>query len=55
VDTGGAAPSYTFTLSATPIAGSPAADDECGTLIIDQTGAKTVDGASLSAAECWNR
>ena len=44
-----------FTLFATPVAGSPSADDDCGTLIINQAGVKDVDDASLSAAECWNR
>jgi type IV pilus assembly protein PilE len=50
-----AATPYQFRLLATPIAGSPAAGDPCGTFVIDQAGAKTVEDATLAAAECWNR
>jgi type IV pilus assembly protein PilE len=42
----------TFSLTATPIAGTPQASDPCGTLSIDATGAKQVTG--LSVSQCWN-
>lgn len=45
----------TFTFTATPYAGTPQAKDKCSSLIIDQSGAKSVSGASLTAAECWSR
>ena len=40
-----------FTLSATPTGGM--SEDNCGVLILDQTGRQTVSGASLTAADCW--
>jgi type IV pilus assembly protein PilE len=43
----------TYSASATPVAGGPQAADPCGTFAIDQSGAQTVSGASLTAAECW--
>jgi len=45
----------TYTFTATPIAGTPQANDKCGTLEIDQAGRKSVSGATLSAVECWSR
>lgn len=40
-----------FTLSATPTGGM--SEDNCGVLVLDQTGQQTVSGASLTAADCW--
>jgi type IV pilus assembly protein PilE len=31
------------------------AGDKCGTLILNQSNQKSVSGASLGSAECWNR
>jgi type IV pilus assembly protein PilE len=45
----------TFTLKAVPVSGSSMAGDACGTLVLDNASQKTVEGASLTAAECWNR
>lgn len=45
----------TFTLHAAPVAGGMMATDACGTLTLDHRGQKGVTGATLSAAECWNR
>ncbi len=44
-----------FELRAIPIAGSAAAGDPCGTFVLNQAGAKTVEDASRSDAECWNK
>lgn len=35
--------------------GSPVVEDDqgCGQLIIDQTGAKSVSGGTMSASQCW--
>ncbi len=43
-----AGPPPTFTLTATPLAGTDQVNEKCGTLTIDQSGAKT---AALSS--CW--
>lgn len=45
-----AAPAFTptFTLTATPIAGTDQVKDKCGTMTISQTGAKTA-----TTADCW--
>jgi type IV pilus assembly protein PilE len=40
-----------FTLSATPIAGTPQAADKCGVLSLANTGVKTVSSSTVS--ECW--
>lgn len=45
--------SSSYTLSAAP-AGAQAGD-KCGTLSIDNTGTKTVTGATLDASTCWSR
>lgn len=50
-----ATPGTTFTATATPMAGTPQVSDKCGSLSIDQTGLKSVAGATLSAADCWAR
>lgn len=44
-----------FLLVATPVAGSGAADDPCGTLTLSHTGVKGVDDATRSASDCWNK
>jgi type IV pilus assembly protein PilE len=54
IDVNAASPNQ-FELRATPIAGSPAAGDPCGTFVLNQAGAKTVEDASRSNAECWNK
>lgn len=42
----------TYTLTATPIGNQLAADTKCGTLSVDQTGAKTISGTG-TVATCW--
>ena len=44
-----------FVLRATPVAGSGAADDPCGTLTLSNTGEKDVLDGSRSASECWSK
>jgi type IV pilus assembly protein PilE len=44
----------TYTLSAVPVPGGPMDGDGCGTLMVDQAGAKTVTGA-FGVQRCWNR
>jgi type IV pilus assembly protein PilE len=44
----------TYTLKAVPVAGGPAAGDECGTLTLTHQGVKGISGSSTVAA-CWNR
>ncbi len=46
------ATSTTFTVSATPIVGGPQAGDKCGTLSLDNAGARTVSTA-VSVDNCW--
>jgi type IV pilus assembly protein PilE len=41
----------TFELSAVPVPGGPAAEDECGTLRITNTGVKSATGGTV--ANCW--
>ena len=48
----GAAPAQTFTLSATPTAGSSMAADACGTYTLTNVG---VQGSGGAVAACWNR
>lgn len=43
--------STTFTLTATPVAGSSQADDPCGALTIDYKGDKT--NSTSSSSGCW--
>lgn len=45
----------TFRIVATPVAGSAAARDACGSLTLNQLGQKGVSGASRPASECWQR
>jgi len=45
--------STAFVIQAAPTGSQTA--DACGTLQIDQSGNKSVVGASRTAAECWNR
>ncbi|QSB02819.1 type IV pilin protein [Methylomonas sp. EFPC1] len=42
-----------YTLSAVPTGAQ--ASDKCGTLLIDNTGSKTVASATLDASTCWSR
>ncbi len=42
----------TFTIQAIPIAGGPQANDPCGTLELDHTGAKLVTGTA-PVEQCW--
>jgi len=44
----------TYTLTATPVAGTLMASDTCGTLTLQQDGTRTVSGTS-SIATCWGR
>lgn len=41
-----------YTLSASPVAGGPMANDSCGVLSVTQTGAKTDDDINV---DCWAR
>ena len=46
----------TYTLSAEPIAGSPAAGDGCGTFTLNHQGEKELGiDATKTVAECWNK
>jgi len=48
----------TFTFTATPVVGSPQANDKCGSLTIDQAGRKTTSVAGPTdtlTLECWSR
>lgn len=45
----------TFTLTATPVAGSVMDGDECGSLTLNNLGQKDVSGATLDKATCWNK
>jgi type IV pilus assembly protein PilE len=42
-----------YTLAASPDSAGMMASDECGTLTLDNTGAKGVSGSSMSAEDCW--
>lgn len=44
-----------YTLRATRVAGGLMASDACGNLQIDHTGARTLDSATKTVAECWRR
>ena len=41
----------TYTLTATAV--GPQTDDKCGNMALTNTGARTVTGTSLTAAQCW--
>ena len=43
----------TYTFRATPIHAQQNRDTQCGTLTLDQTGARSVDGGTGTAAQCW--
>ena len=46
----------TYTLAAIPAAGGPQSTDECGSLILSQTGEKTVgSNATVAVSQCWRR
>ncbi len=48
--------STTYTLTATPVSGGRMDGDACDALSLNHLGQKTVGaGATLSAADCWNR
>jgi type IV pilus assembly protein PilE len=47
------ASSSTYSLAAVPTGAQ--SNDKCGTLSIDNTGSKTVSGATLDASTCWSR
>lgn len=42
-----------FTVTAVPRAGGPMASDRCGSFVLDQTGRRTLSGATGSVDECW--
>jgi type IV pilus assembly protein PilE len=44
-----------YVLRAVPVAGTLAADDACGTFVLNQAGQKTVEDATMTAAQCWNQ
>ena len=44
-----------FVLVATPVAGSGAAGDPCGTFTLYHTGKKLVESASKSTSDCWGK
>lgn len=45
----------TFTLTATPVAGSLMANDICGSFILTNTGARSNTNNSAATATCWRR
>jgi type IV pilus assembly protein PilE len=47
--------STTYQLLASPVAGKMMDGDACGTLSIDNRGAKGVSGTAMSVADCWGR
>lgn len=56
---GGPATTSTFTLTATPKAGTPQVGDKCGNLTLTHTGIRGADGKVQSDADfdatCWNK
>lgn len=42
----------TFTVQAAPRAGGPMATDKCGSLLLDNTGRRTISG-TVTVEECW--
>jgi type IV pilus assembly protein PilE len=45
----------TYQVVATPIGAQLSGDTECGTLTLDQTGARTVSGSATDLNTCWAR
>jgi prepilin-type N-terminal cleavage/methylation domain-containing protein len=45
----------TYTLTASPVVGKSMDGDKCGSFVVDQTGSKTLSGATATVATCWNR
>ncbi|MGQ0799143.1 MAG: type IV pilin protein [Pseudomarimonas sp.] len=45
----------TYTITAAPIAGTAQEIDQCGSLIVNQTGARTIVGAAVGVTvdDCW--
>ena len=52
-DLAAAVTATTFTLTATPTAGSDQVSDKCKNLTLTSTGQKGTSAAGLSAADCW--
>jgi type IV pilus assembly protein PilE len=50
-----AASASTYTIQAAPIAGSPQANDQCGTLTLTNAGVRGITGAAsgVQASDCW--
>jgi type IV pilus assembly protein PilE len=44
-----------FTLTATPVAGSMMAGDGCGSFILTNTGARANNNNTIATATCWRR
>jgi type IV pilus assembly protein PilE len=44
-----------YVLRAEPVAGTLMANDACGTFVINQAGLKSVENATMTAAQCWNQ
>lgn len=42
-----------FTITATPVEGTPQEEDRCGALVLDNADRRTVVDAELTAQECW--
>ncbi len=42
-----------YTLTAAPRAGGTMASDKCGSFLLDQTGRRTLSGATGTVDECW--
>ena len=53
----GAVASSSYTVQAAPITGTGQAGDKCGTLTLDNTGARAISGGTggATAADCWSR
>jgi type IV pilus assembly protein PilE len=49
---GGASP-QTYTLTAAPVAGTPQANDTCGTIRITNAGVKDQTGSNTANGKCW--
>lgn len=44
-----------YTLAMVPVTGGTMASDKCGTFVVDHLGARTVQNATVPAAQCWRR
>jgi type IV pilus assembly protein PilE len=45
----------TYTVTATGATGTPMAADQCGAFVVDQTGARSLVGATYGVDKCWRR